>query len=282
MDRFISSAFKSLIVEFGLICVLYCWNWLGSNLLPEILQVFLVFDNVKNAVIEEATRSFNLFGLIIAGFLRGWIYFIAHFIALNCLIENCYKPLDFSKESAFLCNTAFIAVVLVGVAIVGVPDKGGSFIAAYYVSAVLAIFVMQILYNKDYNDNTREREKFKKNNEEELREYYKEAAQRYKEIFETFYDGSDNNDEENKRVKTQKVEEKKVEEKNNIVLNDLVEASELYFTPKKENKIPDYYLNNLISFARISGLNSLPSSKQRYILEHDPEEYNKLKNNSKL
>ncbi len=277
MDKFISSAFKNLIVEFGLIFVLYCWNWLGSNLLPEILQVFLVFDNVKNAVIEEATRSFNLFGLIIAGFLRGWIYFIAHFVALNCLIENCYKPLDFSKESAFLCNTAFIAVVLVGVAIVGVPDKGGSFIAAYYVSAVLAIFVMQISYNTDYNKHLKEREQFRKDFVAGMKDedYYKEAAQRYKEIFETFYGGSDNNDEENKRVKTQKVEEKNIKP-----INRIKEAKQYYTPPKKENKIPDYYLNNLISFAHISGLDSLPSSKQRYILEHDPEEYNKLKNNS--
>lgn len=279
MDKFISSAFKSLIVEFGLIFVLYCWNWLGSNLLPEILQVFLVFDNVKNVVIEETTRSFNLFGLIIAGFLRGWIYFIAHFVALNCLIENCYKPLDFSKESAFLCNTAFIAVVLVGVAIVGVPDKGGSFIAAYYVSAVLAIFVMQISYNTDYNKHLKEREQFRKDFVAGMKDedYYKEAAQRYKEIFETFYGGSDNNDEENKRVKTQKVEEKNIKP-----INRIKEAKQYYTPPKKENKIPDYYLNNLISFAHISGLDSLPSSKQRYILEHDPEEYNKLKNNSKL
>lgn len=231
MDKLAINITRALVIEFGLIGGLYIWNWLGSNLLPEILQVFLVFQNVKNVIIEEATRGFNIFGFIIVCFLRGWLYFYAHLLAFGVLDENCYTPLNFSKIKVFLCNIIIAFVILIGVTIIGFPDKGQCFIAVYYASLVFVLFTSQLVYNKEFNKREKER-----------KDFAKEIAKAYSSYSSFFLERMNNRmkeEEENKRKaeeerkrKAEEEKKRKNEEYQQRALKDMREALEAFYTKK--------------------------------------------------
>ena len=153
MDKIIVNIFRAMVIEFGLIAGLFCWNWLGSNLLPDYLKVFLVFQNAQDVFITEATKRFNIIGVVIACFLRGWIYYYAHLVSYGILSDNCYKPINFSKGKAFLCNIIFAIIVILGVMMAGFPDDGQCFLVVYFASLALALIGIQISYNKEVTES---------------------------------------------------------------------------------------------------------------------------------
>lgn len=140
MEKIISGITRALLTELILLIAIFCWNWLGANLLPDFLQMFLVFQNVGNFVISTATSYLNILGIIIACMLRGWLYLFGHKIAFERLQDECYLT---SSES-LMYNSLTAVLCIIGVLVFGFPDKGDCFVAAYIISFIFAIF----LYSK--------------------------------------------------------------------------------------------------------------------------------------
>lgn len=135
MEKIISGITKALLTELFLLLAIYAWNWLGSHLLPDMVAMFLIFQNVENFIIETATMNLNILGVVIACFLRGWIYLYGHKVALEAFADGCYLT---SRES-YAFSTLIAIISIIGVFIIGFPDKGDCFIAAYILSFILAI-----------------------------------------------------------------------------------------------------------------------------------------------
>lgn len=140
MEKISSGIVRALITEFVVLLFIYLWNWIGSIILPDFLQMFLVFQNVNSFVISTATRNLNILGIIIACILRGVFYLLGHKYAFETLQEGCYL----SRNESLKYNTLVAVIAIIGVLILGFPDKGECFVAAYICSFILAI----ILYSK--------------------------------------------------------------------------------------------------------------------------------------
>lgn len=138
MEKVASGIVIAILMEFGLLFAIYCWNWLGSNILPDFLKMCLVFQNVQEFVISTATRYLNLFGIIIACVVRGWLYLCGHIWVLNYIKDEFYDSADLTEGDMFISNFVIAAVVLTGIYIFGFPDEGECFVAAYVLSLILA------------------------------------------------------------------------------------------------------------------------------------------------
>lgn len=136
MEKITAGIVKALFTELFLLLLIYGWNWLGSNLLPDFLAMFLVFQNVSNFIIETATRYLNILGVVIACILRGWLYLYGHKMAFEAFAERCYC----TTGEYYLYHTVIAVISIIGVLIMGFPDKGDCFIAAYIISFIFAIF----------------------------------------------------------------------------------------------------------------------------------------------
>jgi len=135
MDKIISGIIQALFTELFLLLIIYGWNWLGSNLLPDVVAMFLVFRNVDNFIIETATRNLNLLGIVVACILRGWLYLVGHKMAFEAFADGHY----YTTSESYMYHTIIAIISIIGVFVIGFPDKGECFIAAYILSFILAI-----------------------------------------------------------------------------------------------------------------------------------------------
>ena len=92
MEKFIGHFIVACLLFLAGYALLYGWNWLSDNITPKWMKAFMVFDRAKEFFVFEATRRFNIIGIIIVLVTRWVFYFLLTFIPMNYLMEKLYKP----------------------------------------------------------------------------------------------------------------------------------------------------------------------------------------------
>lgn len=91
MEKFIGHFILACLLFLAGYALLYGWNWLSDNITPKWMKAFMVFDRAKEFFVFEATRRFNIIGIIIVLVTRWVFYFLLTFIPINYLMEKLYK-----------------------------------------------------------------------------------------------------------------------------------------------------------------------------------------------
>lgn len=130
------------------IVILKIWNYLSGGWMPDWMRKFLIFDEVKNILVFEATRRFNLIGLIYVLFTRGWYYYLMILFSLNYLMEKLYKEESFSLNTALTFSVLATAIMMIYPFIFEFPDYGQCYTVMYEIAALVALRVHYVEYKE--------------------------------------------------------------------------------------------------------------------------------------
>ena len=130
------------------IVILKIWNYLSGEWMPEWMRKFLIFDEVKHIFVFEATRRFNIIGIIIVLFTRGWFYFGMIGIPLNYLKEKLYKEELYSMNMAMTFSVIATAAMVIYPFIFEFPDYGQCYTVMYEIAALVALRVHYVEYKE--------------------------------------------------------------------------------------------------------------------------------------
>lgn len=132
--------FRSLIVFCLLflagIVILKIWNYISGEWMPDWMRKFLIFDEVKHIFFYEATRRFNIIGMIIVIFTRGWFYLGIIFVPLNYLNEKLFKEELYSLSKAMTISVLATVAMMIYPFVFDFPDYGQCYTVMFEIAGI--------------------------------------------------------------------------------------------------------------------------------------------------
>lgn len=155
------------------VLLIHVWNYLIGGWMPDWMRKFLIFDEVKHIFMYEATRHFNIIGMIIVIATRGWYYLILTFISLSYINEQLYNDTLISKSCINAFTTLMAMAMVVYPFIFEFPDYGICYTITYEVAVLLSLIGTLIASTKHEPSS----ERYAKEHAEEMEKFFQSKEQ---------------------------------------------------------------------------------------------------------